>query len=120
DALHFMRLKPVKRRVRVLRGGVVLAETDAALRLLEIGGDMYDPALYLPAAALRGKFSGSDKTTFCPLKGEAHYLSLLDGDGNLIEQDIAWSYPAPLGFAHQLAGLVSFYSDRVTIEEAPL
>ena len=47
---HFMRIKPAGRRVRVLRGDQVLADSTAALRVIEAGRDLYDPVLYLPRA----------------------------------------------------------------------
>lgn len=113
---HFMRLKPVERRVRVLRGGVVLAESDAGLRLLEVGRDFYDPTLYLPRADIRATLEQTEKSTHCPLKGDAVYFDLVSGD-SVLEPEIAWAYPAPFGFADALAGRIAFYPDKVTILE---
>jgi uncharacterized protein (DUF427 family) len=45
DPRHYMRIKPVKGRVRILLGGRVLADSTDALRLLEAGHDVYDPVL---------------------------------------------------------------------------
>ncbi|MGB1026497.1 MAG: hypothetical protein ACPGYL_08080, partial [Rhodospirillaceae bacterium] len=45
---HFMRVKPVPRTVRVHRNGMTLAESQAALRVTEVGRDIYDPVFYLP------------------------------------------------------------------------
>lgn len=120
NAAHFMRLKPVDRRIRVLRDGQLLAETTGAMRLQEIGNDVYDPALYLPRDALVANFGASDTSTHCPLKGDAGYLSLTDADGAVVEADIAWFYENPLDFAADINGLVSFYTSKVTIEESPL
>lgn len=117
---HFMRVKPIARRVRVLRDGVVLAETEKAMRLQEVGQDVYDPAIYIPRADLFAKFAASEKSTHCPLKGDAGYLSLSDENGATVEPDIAWHYDDPFGFAAEITGHVSFYTDKVTIEEAPL
>ena len=50
DPRHFMRIKPVKGRVRILLGETVLADSRNALRLLEAGHDVYDPVLYIPLA----------------------------------------------------------------------
>ena len=117
---HFMRLKPAGRRVRILRQGEVLAETDDALRLVEVGKDVYDPTLYLPEADIRAGLRQTDKATHCPLKGDAVYFDLLDADGNVVCPEIAWAYPAPFDFADALAGRIAFYSAQVTVEESPL
>ena len=117
---HFMRLKPVASRVRVLRAGRLLAETKNALRVLEVGKDIYDPVLYLPPADILCQLNETQTTSHCPLKGDAAYFSLMDENGAVEERDIAWSYPAPLAFARNLAGLIAFYGDRVALEESPL
>lgn len=116
---HFMQVKPVNSRVRILHNGRILADTTHALRLLEVGKDFYDPTLYLPRSALAARFELSDKTTHCPLKGDASYLNLVDDDGNLIGENIAWTYVAPFEFANQIENHVAFYSDQVTTEEHP-
>lgn len=45
-----LRLKPAGRRARVLRDGEVVADTADALRVIEVGRDLYDPMLHLPMA----------------------------------------------------------------------
>lgn len=108
---HFARVKPVQARVRVVRGGAILAESTRAIRMLEHGRDYYDPVIYMP----RGDTSDlllavPDKSTHCPLKGDCLYLSL---DG----AEIAWSYDRPLESAAFLRDFIAFYADRVVIEE---
>jgi uncharacterized protein (DUF427 family) len=116
---HFMRIKPVKGRVRVLLDGQVLAESARALRVLEAGRDLYDPVLYLPAADLRVKLRAAEKRTFCPLKGHATYLDLVADDGQVEVPEIAWSYRETFDFAAALADLVAFDVARVAVEEHP-
>lgn len=117
---HFMKAKPLSRRIRILRDGVLLAQSSDVLRLLEVGKDLYDPALYLPRDALIGEFSISGKTTHCPLKGDAEYLNLISDNGTVICENIAWFYSAPFEFAKVIENRVSFYTDQITIEDAPL
>ena len=108
---HFMRFKPVTRQIRVLRGDTVLAESTHAMRLNEVGRDIYDSVVYLPrqdcSAALRPL---ADKSTHCPLKGDAGYVSF-NGD------EIAWTYDRPLEGSKQLAGHFAFWPDKVRITE---
>ena len=116
---HFMRIKPVKGRVRVLLDGQVLAESTRALRVLEAGRDLYDPVLYLPADDVRVRLSPAEKRTFCPLKGHATYLDLVVGEGRVEVPEIAWSYRDTFDFAAALTGLVAFDATRVAVEEHP-
>ena len=109
---HFMRVKPVKARVRVRAGDAVLAETTAALRVIEIGRDAYDPALYIPRADISPSLMlVAGKSSHCPLKGDCSYLALE------AQEPIAWSYDRPLDIAEVLRDYVAFYADKVTIEE---
>lgn len=110
---HFMRIKPVNGRVRIMSGEHVLADSEDALRLIEAGKDIYDPVIYMPfddiAVTLHPLPS---KTTHCPLKGDASYFALSEGG-----EAIAWTYSGAFDFASELKGHVAFYADRVTIEE---
>ena len=117
---HFMRIKPVERRVVIWRDGEMLAETSEAVRVLEVGKDLYDPVLYLPPADVTPRLRRNDDTTHCPLKGDAVYFDLLDAAGEVRVPGIAWSYPEPIGPTAELAGRVAFYAKHVTIEDRPL
>lgn len=108
---HFMRAKPVARTVRVMRHGVLLAETVNALRVTELAKDMLDPVFYLPRDDVKVPLEPvPGKTTHCPLKGDASYFTI---DG----AEIVWSYDAPLDFCDVLKGRIAFYPDEVTIIE---
>ena len=116
---HFMRIKPVAGRVRVLRNGEVLAESYRALRLIEAGKDVYDPTIYMPADDVRAKLKPTDKKTFCPLKGHAIYFDLLSERGDSKAAEIAWSYRETFDFAAELKDYVAFYGAQVVVEEHP-
>ncbi|MEZ5652975.1 MAG: DUF427 domain-containing protein [Burkholderiaceae bacterium] len=110
---HYMRLKPVNGHVRIRLGQTVLAESDAAIRLLEVGRDLYDPVVYLPRADVLATLTPvAGKSSHCPLKGDACYYTLDDDD------PIAWRYDRPLPHAEGLRDLIAFYPDRVTVEES--
>lgn len=109
---HFMRLKPVPRRIRVLKDSQVLADTEAALRLTEVGRDIYDPVFYIPEADMQVDLVPIiGKSTHCPLKGDASYFA---HRGN---EPIAWTYDRPLAATGILKGLIAFYPDQVVVEE---
>lgn len=109
---HFMRLKPVPRRIRVLKDSQVLADTEAALRLTEVGRDIYDPVFYIPEADVQVDLVPIiGKSTHCPLKGDASYFV------HAGEEPIAWTYDRPLAATEALKGLIAFYPDQVVVEE---
>ena len=113
---HFMRVKPVPRRVTVTRKGVVLAQSDRALRVMEVGKDIYDPVFYLPIDDLSTELTAiPDRSTHCPLKGDASYFAV---DAGSIASPIAWTYDRPKSFAKVLSGHIAFYADAVSITEA--
>lgn len=118
---HFMRIKPVERRIVVWMEGEMLAETTGAVRVLEVGKDLYDPVLYLPAGDVTPRLRrNEDASSHCPLKGDAVYFDLLDAEGAVQVPKIAWSYAEPFDFAAELAGRVAFYARHVTIEDGPV
>lgn len=108
---HFMRIKPAGRRVRITRNGALVAESDKALRLTEVGHDIYDPVFYIPSSDVGADLVPvADKSTHCPLKGDACYFTL----GGV---EIAWSYDRPFAYGEQLKGHIAFVADEVSVEE---
>ena len=106
---HFMVVQPAGRRVRILFGDRLVADSMDAVRVIEIGRHAYEPRLYLPKDALTVPLAKLDKVTHCPLKGDADYFSL---EGH----EIAWAYRS-LDFAAVLDGLYSFWGDNMRIVE---
>ena len=116
---HFMRIKPLPRRQRIRLGDDVVADSVDALRVLEVGKDVYDPVIYVPAGDVRAPLRRNQRTTHCPLKGDAAYFDLLDADGHVRQEGFAWTYDKPFDFAAALAGYVAFFPGNVTFEDAP-
>ncbi|MEM8652023.1 MAG: DUF427 domain-containing protein [Pseudomonadota bacterium] len=114
---HFMRVKPFKGKVCILKDGEVLAVSTDTVRLIEIGNDFYDPVLYLPIDDIAASLVKNDAATYCPLKGSAIYFDLAGCAASSDALGIAWSYPKPLDFATEIAGRVAFYPNQVIIEE---
>ena len=86
------RLEPVAAVIRIVFGGINVARTEAAWRVLET---THPPTYYLPRAAFApGALErGSARRSMCEWKGEAEYWSIRAGDR--VAADVAWSYPAP-------------------------
>ncbi len=107
---HFMVLRAIERRVQIFAGDTLVADTTNAVRLIEVGKTIYDPLVYVPAADLRQPLKRLEKSTVCPLKGEAGYFALDD-------EEISWAYSEPYDFAHALKGYHSFWPGKVRIVE---
>lgn len=103
------RVEPGARRVRVVLGGVVVADSRSALRVLETS---HPPVLYVPLAdVLPGALAPAARRTWCEFKGAASYLDV--SAGGRTERAAAWTYPDPApGFA-ALRGHVAFYPGRM-------
>lgn len=113
---HYMKLKPVNRLVRISCGDVVLAQTTSAVHLLEVGRDLYDPVFYLPVADLVADLVPiAEKSTHCPLKGDASYFAISVGAARSGDY-VAWAYPEPFEFAAALADLIAFDGAKLRIE----
>jgi uncharacterized protein (DUF427 family) len=95
--------------VTVHLGGVVIAESWGALRVLETS---HPPVYYLPpgdvAAAV---LTAGSRRSVCEFKGVAVYWSAQAGDRRV--GDAAWSYPDPAAGYEALADYVAFYPGRV-------
>jgi uncharacterized protein (DUF427 family) len=96
---------PFEGRVRVVHSGRVVADTVAAVRVLETS---QPPAFYIPAADLDlARLRRSQSSTWCEWKGAATYWRL-DDIG-----DAAWSYADPSPTFAAIRGHFAFYAQKV-------
>jgi uncharacterized protein (DUF427 family) len=101
------------KRIRVLAGGIVIADTTQALTLKEAN---YPAVQYVPREdANLAVLARTDRVTHCPYKGDANYFSIL-AEGKTIENSI-WTYERPFPAMAEIAGHLAFYPDKVKIEE---
>ena len=111
---HRVELVPEGRRVKVVFGGVTVADTDAALRVEETG---HDPVFYLPDKDVRRDLMHrTEHHTRCPYKGEASYwtIEVPGASGSTKRSENAvWAYPTPYDEVSGLAGYYAFFPDRV-------
>ena len=106
---HPIDIRPEPRRVRVMAGGHIIAETTRALSLREAS---YPPVLYIPREDARMDFlRPSGHRTRCPFKGDASYFSICLPTG--LEPDAVWSYERPFPGVAAIAGHLAFYPNRV-------
>jgi uncharacterized protein (DUF427 family) len=100
------------RRVRVVVDGQEIADSTSPRILFETG---LPSRYYLPRTHVRmDRLELSHTVTHCPYKGQAQTWQIRDMPG--ANEDIAWSYPAPLPESQKIAGLIAFYNEKVDIE----
>jgi uncharacterized protein (DUF427 family) len=104
------RLEPTARKLRILHRGVVIVETNAALRVLETS---HPPVYYIPPAdiAMQHLRLSSKRSSFCEFKGFASYWNI-DIEGSA-SPDAAWSYSSPSAKYTALKDHLAFYASRV-------
>jgi uncharacterized protein (DUF427 family) len=103
-------VEPTTDRVVVALGGRVVADTTAALRVLETS---QPPAFYLPPddVAMELLVRSSAPQTTCEWKGGAVYLDVVVGE--VVARAAAWTYPEPWAGFEALAGHLAFYAQKM-------
>jgi uncharacterized protein (DUF427 family) len=96
-------------RIVVTVGGKVIADTRDALILREAS---YPAVQYIPRRDVdMAALTRSERTTYCPYKGDASYYSIpAGGDRSL---NAVWTYENPFEAMVQIKDYVAFYADRV-------
>ena len=99
------RLERSPRRIRALAGGVALADSVRALRVLETS---HPPTYYLPPEDARmDLLVPAEGSSHCEWKGRATYYDAVV-EGRRYER-VAWAYPQPTPAFAQLAHHLAFY-----------
>jgi uncharacterized protein (DUF427 family) len=107
-------LVPESRRVKVIFGGVTIADSAAALRCEETG---HGPVHYLPQHDVRlDLLHPTEHHTRCPYKGEASYWTIeVPAENGAVRrsENAVWAYPTPYDEVPGLAGYYAFYTSRI-------
>jgi uncharacterized protein (DUF427 family) len=102
---------PSSRHVRVEVDGVTVAESSSPRLLFETGLPV---RYYLPKTHVRMELlEHTDTVTHCPYKGSAEYWSVRAGENS--HTDLMWGYRTPVPESQKIAGLVTFYNEKVDI-----
>jgi len=112
---HPITIKHNPKRVIVVAGGKVIADTAWALTLREAD---YPPVHYIPRGDVDlSGFERTDHHTWCPYKGEASYFSIPGIDRG---ENAVWTYEQPHESVSAIRDYLAFYPDRVRIQERGL
>jgi uncharacterized protein (DUF427 family) len=113
---HPITLSYAPRRVRVLFGGHLIADSADVLTLKEAN---YPPVYYFPRADVAmADLARTDHRTYCPYKGLASYFTVAR-DGEIAENAV-WSYETPYPAMALIEERLAFYADRFAFEEDAL
>jgi uncharacterized protein (DUF427 family) len=103
------RLEPSRRRLRVIVDGVVVAESNRAVRVLETASP---PTYYVPPEDVRTDLlEPAEGQTVCEWKGTASYFHVQAGDRG--RRKAAWTYPDPKAEFSEIRDFIAFYPGRV-------
>ena len=100
------RLERTSARIEVVLGGVTVAETTGAFRVLETS---HPPTYYLPPGdVVPGVLVPTPGSSYCEWKGAASYATVAAGGRRA--PDAAWWYERPSPGFEAMAGHVAFYA----------
>jgi uncharacterized protein (DUF427 family) len=109
---HKINIEPVKNTVTVIVGERVLVKTANALVLHEAN---YAPVYYFPHEDIDDAvLMKSGHSSWCPFKGKAGYLSIIDGNGDLLK-DAVWSYEDPFEEVAAIKDYLGFMAPHAAI-----
>ena len=103
------RVEAVTKRIRIELAGVVIVDTERALRVLETANP---PTYYLPQLDVRmDLLEPSTHRSVCEWKGQARYWSVRLGER--VVTDAAWSYPEPTPAFAAIRDHLAFYAGKM-------
>lgn len=103
------RLERTQKRIEIWLGGVRIADTTGAFRVLETS---HPPTYYLPPEAfVPGVLSRAPGSSVCEWKGEASYWTL--SAGGKTAQGAGWSYEHPTPAFREMSGFIAVYAGRM-------
>jgi uncharacterized protein (DUF427 family) len=103
------RLEESERRVKVVFGGMTLAYTTRAKRVLETS---HPPVYYIPPEDIRMEhLRPSEGASVCEWKGRARYYDVVTDERS--EPRAAWYYPDPVAAYRDLREHVAFYPSKM-------
>jgi uncharacterized protein (DUF427 family) len=108
---HRVDCRPTRRHLRVSVAGTTLVDTQDTMILFETA---IEPRLYVDPSHVRTDLLlRSETSSYCNYKGFATYWAAILGD--LVVDDVAWSYEDPPPESLPIKGFLSFDATRVDV-----
>ena len=109
---HRVDCRPTTRRLQVEVAGTTLVDTDDTIVVFETA---LAPVLYVDPSQVRTDLlRRTDTTSWCNYKGEATWWAAVVGD--VVVEDVAWSYEDPLPESSPVKGHLSFDLEQASVE----
>jgi uncharacterized protein (DUF427 family) len=103
------RLEDTDKHIQIVFGGVVIADSRRAKRVLETS---HPPVYYLPPEDVRLEyFAPAPGQSHCEWKGMASYYTLTVGEKTAVQS--AWYYPNPTPAFSALQNYIAVYPSRM-------
>jgi len=104
------RLERTGKRIQVVCGGVTVADSTGAYRVLETS---HPPVYYIPPGDVRLELlaPSARASSFCEWKGSARYYDVRAGGRE--EREAVWTYERPTGAFAPIRGYLAFYAGRM-------
>lgn len=98
-------LEPVTQRITMMLGGVIIADTIRAFRVLETH---HPPTYYIPREDVAAVLKLAPGSSFCEWKGSASYFDVTAN--GVTARRAGWSYEHPTARFAPIAGHLAFYA----------
>jgi len=100
------RCESSSRRIKVVYGGVTIAESSRSVRVVETS---HPPVYYLPPDDVAdGVLVPTERISICEWKGAARYFHVMAGD--FTAENAAWTYSQPTKAFESIQDYVAFYA----------
>ncbi len=118
DERHYAVIDPFNRRLTLKHNGVIVAQSEQALILKEVGKGVYNPVYYFPKEDIKVELEiETSRQSTCPIKGAATYWNY----SNTPTSDyFAWSYEEPNPRSKKIAGYIAFNEAETTLISEPI
>ena len=115
---HYAVIDNYKRKLTLKYKDEIVAESEDALILKEVGTSVYDPVFYLPKEDIKVKIDKEpQRNSHCPIKGDATYWNL---NAKPTEDYFAWSYEEALPSTKKIEGYIAFNPVNITFISEPI
>jgi uncharacterized protein (DUF427 family) len=99
------KVEKTSKQIRVIYDGILIAETNRAVRVLETG---HPPVYYIPRENVRMEYLyRSNQSSTCEFKGTAFYYNMKAK--TKAHEKAAWSYPKPTTGYELIRDHIAFY-----------
>ena len=115
---HYASIDPHRRKLTIKYKNEIVAVSEKALLLKEVGKSVYDPVFYFPKEDVKvDLINENDRSSFCPIKGAATYWALKD---HPMEDYFAWSYEKAHPKSKKIEGYITFNLKDLEMISEPL